>query len=270
MEISISPTVWTEFLEMIDLGDIITPVEVFFGNDTAEVRASDKTKTIQFVMPQWTLFGTTVTNPTSIVIDPKEILADMKKFVKSRSITISTGDSEMTISDDKGNELHYPLKDKSAAITIPAAKIPSFDTDGKCLFKKKVKDADGNDSIVQGAADSVVYIDSTQVQLAVNDMVKHAKTEYVEFGFDASKSYSKTGHMETKAKVSTSGLTATLEGDPLKFTLPKTFAALVNPFEGEIQIQGTPDSPAIVFKHAKVDKGDIIVVLMRQRVGNGA
>ena len=30
MEISISPTVWTEFLEMIDLGDIITPVEVFF------------------------------------------------------------------------------------------------------------------------------------------------------------------------------------------------------------------------------------------------
>jgi len=268
MEITISPTVWQEFLDMINLGDIISPVQLFFDeeNDAVEVRASDKTKTVQYVIPAWTLFGAEIEDAESITIDPSEMISDLVKFKKSKEIKIKTGDNVMTVSDNKGNMIQYHLKANSAAMTIPAERIPKWDSEGRCLFKKKVKDDEGNDSIQQGPADSLVRVDSTQIQLAINDMVKHAKTEYIEFCFDDDESYSITGHMDKKAKNSKSGLLASLEGEKLEFTLPKTFAALVSPLEGEIEIQGTDASPAVVFKHTKVDKGDVIVVLMRQKV----
>ena len=271
MEITISPMVLQEFLELISLGDIINPVQLFFDEeeDAVSVRASDKTKTVQYVLPQWVLFGATITDAESITIDPAELIRDLVKFKKSKEITIKTGDNVMMVYDDKGNQLTYYLKSNKSAVTIPLEKIPKWDEESdRCLFKKKVVDADGNKSIEQGPADSVVRIDSTQIQLAVNDMVKHAKTEYIEFVFDEDESFSITGHMDKKAKQSKSGLMATLEGDKLEFVLAKTFAALVNPLEGEIEIQGTNASPAVVFKHVKVDKGDIIVVLMRQKANS--
>ena len=271
MEIRIKTLVLQELLEIINLGDIINPVQLFFNeeNDSVSVRASDKTKTVQYVLPEWKLFDSEIENAESITVDPGELLGDLVKFKKSKELTIRTGDNVMLIFDNKGNEITYYLKSNSSAVTIPEDKIPKWEDDsGKCLFKKKVTDEEGNQSIVQGPADSVVKIDSTQLQLAVNDMVKHAKTEYIEFVFDEDESFSITGHMDTKAKTSKSGLMATLEGNKLDFTLPKTFAALVNPLEGEIEIQGTEASPAVVFKHTKVDKGDVVVVLMRQKAGS--
>ena len=266
MQIEISPSVWAEFLDIVNLGDLVTPVEVFFKNDsTVSVRASDKTKSVQYILPEWTLFGATVTNAKSIVIDPLELLADMSKFKKSREITIDIEDSVMTVYDDKQNEIVYHLKAATSAVTIPPNKVPKFDSSGSVLFKKKVKDEEGNESIQQGPADTIVQIDSTQIQKSVDDMVKHTKTEYVEFFFTNEGCYSKTGHMGSKSKTSQSGLIATVNGVDFDFVVPKTFATLVSPFEGEIEIQGALQSPGVVLKHTKVGKGDVIVVLMRQR-----
>lgn len=267
MKLRVSPLVWSEFLELLNLGDIISPVEVFFDtNGCAEVRASDNTKTIQYVLPSWRLINSTVDEEGSVVIDPAELYLDNLKFKKSKEITISASDGVMVISDDKGNMLNYYMKDSSAAVTIPKDKTPKFDEDDKVLFKKKVKDEEGNESIVQGSAESIVKIDSTQLQLAVNDMTKHAKTEYVEFLFSDGANFSKTGHFDTKAKESTSALLATLDGNDISFVLPKTFADLIKPLEGEIEIQGADGSPGVVFKHSKIGKGDVIIVLMRQKV----
>ena len=105
-------------------------------------------------------------------------------------------------------------------MTIPADKTPKFDDKGKVLFKKKVVDENGNASIVQAPATSTVLIDSTQIQLAVNDMTKHAKTEYIEFAFGASGSFSQTGHMGTKTKMSKSALLASVYGEDVSFILP--------------------------------------------------
>lgn len=275
MKIDIAPANWIEFLEIVNLGEMIAPVEVFLNEEETQVsvRASDKTKSIQYVIPSWTLFGATMEaeKDESIVIDPVEILSDMVKFKKSKEITVETSDGMMKISDQLGNEINYYLKDKKNAVTIPADRVPKFDADNRVLFKKRVKDEDGNESIKQGPADTLVLIDSTQVQLAVNDMTKHAKTEYVEFAFsDADGSFAKSGHMDTKAKTSKSYLQATVDGDDIDFVLPKSFAALVSPFEGELEIQGSAESPGVVVKYEKVGKGDVIVVIMRQKVAKKA
>ena len=266
MQIEVSPTVWAEFLDIVNLGELISPLEVFFENDsTCSVRASDKTKSIQYILPEWTLFGATVTNAKTIVIDPLELLADMSKFKKSRSITINVEDNVMNVYDDKNNEITYHLKAATSAVTIPASKVPKFDSMGSVLFKKKVKDDEGNDKIEQGPADTIVQIDSTQIQKSVDDMIKHAKTEYVEFHFTNEGCFSRTGHMGAKSKTSQSGLVATVSGFDFDFVVPKTFATLVSPFEGEIEIQGALESPGVVLRHKKIGKGDVIVVLMRQR-----
>jgi hypothetical protein len=270
MKITVSPSNWIEFLEIVNLGDMIAPVEVFYNKDEElSVRASDKTKSVQYVIPAWTLFGSTIEGASegdSFIVDPVEILGDMMKFKKSREIIIDITDAGIEISDDHGNEISYPAKSKSTAVTIPADKTPKFDEHGKVLFKKKVIDDKGNASVVSSPATSTVLIDSTQIQLAVNDMTKHAKTEYIEFTFGAEGSFSQTGHMGTKTKMSKSALLATVYGADVSFILPKTFASLVSPFEGELEIQGSEDTLGVLVKYEKVGKGDVLVVIMRQKV----
>ena len=181
MQIEISPSVWAEFLDMVNLGDLVSPVEVFFKNDaTVSVRASDKTKSVQYILPEWTLFGATVTNAKSIVIDPLELLADMSKFKKSREITIDIEDSVMTVYDDKQNEIVYHLKAASSAVTIPQTKCRSSTVRVRCCSRKRLRTKKAT-RVFSKVLPIQLCKSIRQIQKSVDDMVKHTKTEYVEF-----------------------------------------------------------------------------------------
>lgn len=261
LDINITPERFIELLRYFNIGKEFSPIAWEFG-DNREVRIRVKNSAGDAMA----IYEGNKDQPIStktfgyLILEPADILKRIgAKYSDSSTINIVAKENQkILISDDKGNSNKITPLDKTQVTIQKISMTLHINDDGWFCWKTKkdgafTQDEKGNQLYTQAA--TKIKIDAKELQKAILDM-SSTDCDYTQFHFSKDGSYSQSGHLG-KAKSnyeSKTMLEAEIEGDDLEITLQSVFVDLIKMLNGNIEIFGTPKTPAIIIVK-KLDYG---------------
>ncbi|MHA1168733.1 MAG: hypothetical protein ACTSRU_12975 [Candidatus Hodarchaeales archaeon] len=184
------------------------------------------------------------------VIDPSEILKDMKIFDKESNLTVKKEGNEIHISDDKGNIIIYPQDSVETAHELRG--FIKFEDDYPILKYRE----DGDEKIKKARASVRIVVDLSEVKKAVL-LMESTEVDYCDFTFSKNdKSFARFGYQGDKKKLKKRGKVMIYPknfdsvNENETFIVHRDFTNILSVISGEVEIFSHPGSVLVVFvKH---------------------
>lgn len=266
----INPKIFLELLRYFDGGSELSPVLFEFTEPvgTVRVRVRHSSNDAFAVFQGDKGVGLPDSKSGYIVVEPKEVLAEMYRYKDSVSMSIIAKDNGQTeFRDVHGNWNKFTPVDKSLLKITSLKTWPDF-KDG--WYRRRIKE--GNEYKFDEDGKPVYELAKTKITIGAGELqgaskaMKSSGRNYIEFHFSSEGSWFRAGH-RGKGKLDKSSNTmikAEVEGPDFNITLQSVFTGMVKLLDGEVEIFGTDKIPIMVVTK-KLDYGRLTFLFLEPK-----